>query len=467
MAYKISGNLGEDGRIIIVDETDWSIETNQELSAGAYEITNLSNTAKSVVARTASGKVVAYGNVTPFYYSGQITVPYTYSFEDLENGSYEGDGINWYTINTPPTYNDSITSYDSSWTGGLVFNTTDGSGFGSKFWFDGDFDVSIRYSTDSTPLLANAYSIYMRVYDYPSFNNAGPMFGTSGGTHLIRTQSKTDGGVWEVNSSKATDNFEPEFRIVRSGNVISMYDGTTLLSNKTISTLPKHLYLLSRAYDTIGTNNEDFYMNRIKIDSGTIKYPLRDAFEGTNGDPVDSEIWTESTTATVATVIDNNRAKQELVDSESPEGRGYIYYAPDTPISGDFTVWIDMSLASAPSTSRWTVLMSLFFENVDDFVYVQRAYSSSHRIALSYYDGNDYLHALDNSSINSGDTDFNFCFTRVGTTVTGYYKFDGTWYRAVYPNSYSAAVERIGLTCYTRDSYPDITVYWDNFGLIY
>jgi len=69
MPYKISGTLSDAARIIIIKESDWSIESNTTESVGAYEIDSLVSAAKLVAARKSDGESLVYGNVTPEYYA--------------------------------------------------------------------------------------------------------------------------------------------------------------------------------------------------------------------------------------------------------------------------------------------------------------------------------------------------------------------------------------------------------------
>jgi len=62
---KISGNLSESARIIVVDESVWSVESNTQKPTGQFEITGLNSNKKMIIARAGSGKCLGYGNVTP------------------------------------------------------------------------------------------------------------------------------------------------------------------------------------------------------------------------------------------------------------------------------------------------------------------------------------------------------------------------------------------------------------------
>jgi hypothetical protein len=61
---KISGTLSNDARVLIVKESDWTLESNTEKSTGAFSVTGLSAGAKMLIARKSDGEAVGYGNVT-------------------------------------------------------------------------------------------------------------------------------------------------------------------------------------------------------------------------------------------------------------------------------------------------------------------------------------------------------------------------------------------------------------------
>ena len=63
-AKYISGALSEALRIVIINESDWSIENNEEKSGETYYIATTTG-AKLVAARKSDGESVIYGNVTP------------------------------------------------------------------------------------------------------------------------------------------------------------------------------------------------------------------------------------------------------------------------------------------------------------------------------------------------------------------------------------------------------------------
>jgi hypothetical protein len=62
--YSIGGTLNNSARIIVINESDWSIEENSVEIVGTYEITTTSG-AKTVMARADDGEILVYGSVTP------------------------------------------------------------------------------------------------------------------------------------------------------------------------------------------------------------------------------------------------------------------------------------------------------------------------------------------------------------------------------------------------------------------
>lgn len=62
--YKISGEKSETARVIIIDESDWSIESNTVVSgSGAYSIDTVASGTKLVLARASDGWLEGYGSV--------------------------------------------------------------------------------------------------------------------------------------------------------------------------------------------------------------------------------------------------------------------------------------------------------------------------------------------------------------------------------------------------------------------
>ena len=143
MPYKISGTKSETARIIIIKESDWSIESNTVVSgSGSYEVTDLETGNKTVVARTNAGKMVGYGIVSPEYYA----------LPTGDRGIFgENDVIDYITISTPgdaTDFGDLITNrgYFSA-----TSNSTNDRGVAGGGLTTGDVRINIiEYITIST-----------------------------------------------------------------------------------------------------------------------------------------------------------------------------------------------------------------------------------------------------------------------------------------------------------------------------
>ena len=63
--YALAGDLTEEARIIIREESDWSTIHNEVHASGPYEISVPNVNKKMIVSRTTEGEVQGYGNLTP------------------------------------------------------------------------------------------------------------------------------------------------------------------------------------------------------------------------------------------------------------------------------------------------------------------------------------------------------------------------------------------------------------------
>jgi hypothetical protein len=81
MPQKIKGNIGEAGRILVFDESDFNtIEVNEVVGAGgAFDVTVPTSGIKMVVARSASGETIGYGAMNSVYEAPQ-SAEFTYGF---------------------------------------------------------------------------------------------------------------------------------------------------------------------------------------------------------------------------------------------------------------------------------------------------------------------------------------------------------------------------------------------------
>ena len=70
MPYKISGTKSETSRVIIVKESDWTVESNTVVSgSGAYSIEDLVTGNKLAFSRAEDGEIVGFGSIAPIYYA--------------------------------------------------------------------------------------------------------------------------------------------------------------------------------------------------------------------------------------------------------------------------------------------------------------------------------------------------------------------------------------------------------------
>jgi len=70
MPYKISGTKSETSRVIIIKESDWSIESETVVSgSGAYSVEDLESGSKLVFSRAEDGEIVGFGGIPSVEYA--------------------------------------------------------------------------------------------------------------------------------------------------------------------------------------------------------------------------------------------------------------------------------------------------------------------------------------------------------------------------------------------------------------
>ncbi len=66
MVNKIKGTKSDTARIIVLNESDWNIDSNAVVSgSGAYEVETVDTESKTIIARDGDGWVKGYGNIIP------------------------------------------------------------------------------------------------------------------------------------------------------------------------------------------------------------------------------------------------------------------------------------------------------------------------------------------------------------------------------------------------------------------
>jgi alpha-tubulin suppressor-like RCC1 family protein len=73
MAYKISGVKSETARVMVLKESDWSVESNAVISgSGAYEVVDLDASQKLMLGMSDEGEIIAFGDVAPVMLPNEI-----------------------------------------------------------------------------------------------------------------------------------------------------------------------------------------------------------------------------------------------------------------------------------------------------------------------------------------------------------------------------------------------------------
>jgi hypothetical protein len=203
MPYKISGTKSETGRVMILKESDWTIESNTVVSgSGAYEITDLIEGQKTAVARAADGEITGYGNVAAAFYESPLS-------EFLLSG-------------TPEVFNSINTTYISSVmidsTHVLVSYRDDG---GS------DFGYSIVGTITGTSITWGSAS---------AFNNASTRYISSvmlDSTHVLVSYMDTGNSNYGTSIVGTIDGISITFGSEYVFNSASTYDTSSVMLDST------------------------------------------------------------------------------------------------------------------------------------------------------------------------------------------------------------------------------------------
>lgn len=121
MGYKISGSTSENSRIIVLNQSDWSLESTSSGIINSFEIDGITEGQKTIIARNNNGKISGVGNV---------------------NGIFSGVGNDEYTkllIHFDDNFVDDSNSTHSIQNNGVILNT-DNYKFGSRSgYFNNDY----------------------------------------------------------------------------------------------------------------------------------------------------------------------------------------------------------------------------------------------------------------------------------------------------------------------------------------
>lgn len=95
MPYKISGTTTDLARVIVIDEATWTVEYNQALSIGNYEISDMVSGTKWVMAMNNDGQSVGYGHINSIFVPGDRGI-----FVGGDNNTLNFNTIDYIAIST-------------------------------------------------------------------------------------------------------------------------------------------------------------------------------------------------------------------------------------------------------------------------------------------------------------------------------------------------------------------------------
>ena len=251
MAGIISGNTPASSRVIIVDESDWSVESNT-IESGDYSVGSLTENNKLVLSRNAEGEVVAYGDITPI-----ISTP----------GQGEQDLSDWLVH---PVDQDNIQVSSGS----IVLNGVDRDedvAFYNEFpdWigtFEINVDVKIKAGTQS-----GGQFCYFGMSDYAQFNYSGAGKGihnliqraSVGGQRELRIYNRSDIDYYDNDITEGTWYYMRigRTRVAWFYEIYSNPERTILLASRDVSNAyirqPFRGYFMSNNF-TGGTDQDIF-----------------------------------------------------------------------------------------------------------------------------------------------------------------------------------------------------------------
>jgi hypothetical protein len=263
MAYNIIGNISEASRIIVLNESDMSIESNTTHSGGAFDVTANDDNDKIIIARKNDGESFGYGAITPIM-TGPVLVE-----------GFDTDINNW-SLST--YYSNCFTRWDWQHGGSMWHSGNSGGGLRSTYavWdigLSGNFDVELDFintSLLSEPTRSSQYFAYLK-----------PVHEAAPGSDYLRIISSDTGNALQhglvVGGSSVSNNitgtpvWTGKFRFTRSGDVYNSYHD--LGSGWVLGNTYNHsgwdtLYLMSG----VNSNRSQIftYIKSVTVNTGTI-----------------------------------------------------------------------------------------------------------------------------------------------------------------------------------------------------
>lgn len=270
MAYNITGNISEASRIIVLDESNMSIESNTTHSGGAFDVEANDANNKIIIARKNDGESFGYGAITPI-----ITGPPT--GEDFSAGIDDwtvyktniGEFADWYENNSLRI---SINPGSSG--------ANDYARVAWNYLVSGEeWDVEVGYQ-----FIAHSGSTY-----HCSLRMVFSSDIEFGNQIVIMYQVPSSGmrSYWwdgssardQVRAGTIPNPYDPglRFRITKSGNVFTTYhdlgDGTWQQINQfTSNLLANGIFAPTLSAQRIGGSSIQVKFDNFKVNSGTLTY---------------------------------------------------------------------------------------------------------------------------------------------------------------------------------------------------
>lgn len=160
--YRMQANVPEGSRVIVLSETNMSIEDNQASVSGTYTNEDLTNNSKIILARRPDGETFGYGNVSPVGYQSGPDVPFTETFDGAEDTQV--DSALW-TLNSEADLPKGALYGDGRWrwysSSAVGVGPTGTMDFAYKL--DGNFDVILSPASNGTKASSGYSSSYTRL----------------------------------------------------------------------------------------------------------------------------------------------------------------------------------------------------------------------------------------------------------------------------------------------------------------
>jgi hypothetical protein len=177
---KISGNLSAGARIIVVNESNWTVESNTTKSAGNFEITDLADGDKTIISRASTGECVGYGNVTAIYEEPPNPWQSVWDNTKWEASSGSWNGSAWVSEN-------------SGWSQWLTLGVKSG-----ETWNEGYRPTKVRVTlspTGSTYIFSGWDTYFSARWDTTTYTNLVELNITWGSQDLVQINLEISGGA--------------------------------------------------------------------------------------------------------------------------------------------------------------------------------------------------------------------------------------------------------------------------------